>query len=455
MSGARRLARVLAGGCAGLALAAAAQTGDLAQAFMRAQGFDPSFRAAQQEHAAAQQALPLARASLLPSVGLSVSDAWVSGSRTAPNLFGQTVTSPLDYRAPQKALTVRQPLFNQEARVRVQQATTQLAAADAVLAVRTQELLDRLGQAWLQRLLARDTLEISDAQLRALQGQRQQAQRRLDLGDGTRPELALAEAELALAQSLQTEALNQLAVAELALAQIVGPAGAAGTTVPADPSPPAGMSPLPPVEASALDAWMEQAERGSPALAARRQAIELARWGIERARAGHYPRLDIVGTLSKGSNESVSTLNQTTLQRSLSVQLNLPLYSGGAVDAGVAQALAEQERAQAELDAERQRVQADLQRYLLAAASGTRRLAAQRQNLDAQRLALEGARKSEAAGVGTRTDILRAELRVAEALRDQARARYEQLLALLRLQARAGVPPAEVARLLDQALATP
>jgi hypothetical protein len=87
------------------------------------------------------------------------------------------------------------------------------------------------------------------------------------------------------------------------------------------------------------------------------------------------------------------------------------------------------------------------------ASSAARRQAAQQQSLDANLLALEGARKTEAAGVGIVTDILRAELRVAEVRREQSRTRYEQLLALLRLQARAGVPPAGVARMLDQALA--
>jgi protease secretion system outer membrane protein len=426
MKAASLLLRVAAFCMAGLAVSAAAQTGELGQAFGRALAYDPTYRAAQQERASALQAVPLARAGLLPSIGLSVSDAWVSGSRTAPNLFGQQVTSPLDYRAPQKALTVRQPLFNQEARVRTQQAAVQVAYADAVLAVRTHELLDRLGQAWLQRLLARDALQIADVQLRALEGQRQLA----------RPEVALADAELGLARVQRTEALNQLAVAELALVQITGPSLAEPAAQGGDSPTNAELPALPALDASQLDAWLQWADRDSPALAARRYGVELARWGIERAKAGHYPRLDLVGSISKGSNESVSTLNQTTSQRSLSLQLNLPLYSGGS-----------------ELDAERLRVQADLQRYLLAASSAARRQAAQQQSLDANLLALEGARKTEAAGVGIVTDILRAELRVAEVRREQSRTRYEQLLALLRLQARAGVPPAGVARMLDQALA--
>jgi protease secretion system outer membrane protein len=446
------LLRLTASCLAGLAVSAAAQTGELGQALGRALAYDPTYRAAQQERASALQAVPLARAGLLPSIGLSVSDAWVSGSRTAPNIFGQQVTSPLDYRAPQKALTVRQPLFNQEARVRTQQAAVQVAYADALLAVRTHELLDRLGQAWLQRLLARDALQIADVQLRALEGQRQLAQRRLDLGDGTRPEVALAGAELGLARVQRSDALNQLAVAELALTQITGPTLAEPAAQVGDSPVNAELPVLPAIDASQLDAWLQWADRDSPALAVRRYGVELARWGIERAKAGHYPRLDLVGSISKGSNESVSTLNQTTSQRSLSVQLNLPLYSGGSVDATVTQALADQERAQAELDAERLRVQADLQRYLLAASSAARRQAAQQQSLDANLLALEGARKTEAAGVGIVTDILRAELRVAEVRLEQSRTRYERLLALLRLQARVGLPAAAVARLLDQAL---
>lgn len=452
MSPALHLLRGVAAVGTCMALAAGAQTGDFTQALGRALSYDPTYRAAVQERTAALQAVPLARAGVLPSLGLSVSDAWVNGLRNAPNLFGQQVTTPLDYRAPQKSLTFRQPLFNQEARVRLQQADVQVAYADAVLAVRTQDLLDRLGQAWLQRLLAREALQIADTQLRALEGQRQLAQRRLDMGDGTRPEVALAGAELALAQVQRTEALNQLAVAELALGQITGPAA---TPLDASATDDATAGPLPAMDAAQLEAWQQWAERESPAIAARRLGVDLARWSVERARAGYYPRLDLVGTLSKGRNESVSTLNQSTTQRSISVQLNMPLLTGGSVEATVAQAVADQDKAQAELEAERLRVQADLQRYLLAASSGERRLQAQQQSLDANLLALEGARKTEAAGVGIAADVLRAELRVAESRRDQARARYEQLLAVLRLQLRAGVPPASVARTVDLSLARP
>lgn len=426
----------------------AACAGAFQQAFDAAQQNDPTYRAARHELASAAQNVPMARAGLEPNVSLSLSDARVTGSRTADNFLGQEVTTPLDYRSPQTTLSVRAPLLNMEATQRYRQALVQLEYAQTLFAVRTHELLERLGQAYLQRLFAEQGVQLARSQLAGIREQRQLALRRFELGDGTRPEVRQAEADLALAQVQLADAEYQLATARLALAQITGP-----TPIPLQPVTDTHV--MPPLAPASLEYWMEQAEARNPAVLARRHAVELARLGVARARAGHYPRIDLVGSISKGRNDSVSTLNQALSQRSIGVQLNLPLYSGGYVDASVLQAMAEQDKAQAELDAELQRVSAELNRAFLTVATGADRLAAQYQALQASRLVREGASKSVAGGIGITADVVRADVKVAETTRDLARAHHEQVLARLRLYARSGKAPEEIVQILDGLLSTP
>lgn len=429
-------------------LCATAQAGAFLRAYDGAVNNDPTYRAARQALASSVQGVPIAQAALRPNLALSVSDAWTTGSRTSPDFLGRPVTSPLDYRSPQQTLSLRAPVLNLDATQRVRQARIQLAMAETVLLARRHELLDRLGQAYLQRLFALQNQQVARGQVVDAAEQRQLALRRFELGDGTRPEVQAAEAGLALARAQARESDDQLATASLALAQITGLAD-----VPVEPLDDSFVAPQP-VPAS-LAAWLEQAAATNPDIIARRAAVDLARAGVARAEAGHYPRIDLVASVSKGRNESVSTLNQAVSQRSVGVQLNLPLYSGGIVGASVAQALAEQEKALAELEAEQLGVNADISRLYRVVETGAVRQQAQQQVLEANRLALEGARRTAAGGAGIRADVVRAQAKVTEALRDLAKLRYEQLLALLRLHSRAGSAPDEIVRLIDGAMSAP
>ncbi len=441
------LRRVLIAAALGT-VAAHGYAGSFLQAYEGAVANDPSYRAARQALASTEQGVPIARSNLLSNLSLSISDARVTGSRTSPNFLGQSVSTPLDYRSPQQTLSWRAPLLNVEAWQRVRQAQAQVAVAESVLLTRRHELLDRLGQAYLQRLFTLQNQEVARSQVETAQEQRQLALRQFELGDGTRPEVRTAEANLALAQVQLLEAENQHANATLVLAQITGL-----SSLPVQLLADSFVAPRP-VPAS-LDGWMEQARTSNPDVVARQRAVEVARVGVDRAGAGHYPRLDLVASVSKGRNESVSTLNQAVSQRSIGLQLNVPLYSGGLVEASVAQALADQEKAQAELEAELLSVNADIQRLFLTVQNGLEKLRAQQQVLDAGLLVLEGARKSVAGGVGIRADIVRAQSKVTEALRDRARFRYEQVLALLRLHSRAGTVPEDIAQLMDTVLSEP
>ena len=428
---------------------AASWAGDFQKAFEAAQSADATYQAARAELAAARQNLPLARAGLLPNVAFSASDAKVEGYRTAPNLFGQQITSPLNYRAPVQTLSLRYPLFNREASQKVELARLEVANAEALFAARSADLVDRLANAYLQRLLTEHAVSAARAQLDATAMQRTMARRRFDLGEGTRPDLVDAEATLEMAAVLLREAQDQRASAALALQQVTGlpPVLAAVSTDGFAPRP------LPGGTAGARDRLMdllEQADSQNPSIAARQYAVAVAEAAAARNEAGHYPRLDLVASASQTRNESLSALNQSAYQRSLGLQFNLPLYSGGSVSASVTQALAERDKTLAELTAERQSVARDVTRFYASVQSGAAKIAAQQKAVDSGALALDAARKSVAAGLATQTDAALAQRKLAQTRREMAQTVYEYLLVRTRLLLRIGQElPAVVADLDD------
>ncbi len=420
---------------------------ELRQTFELALQNDATYQAARAELASNLQNLPMARAGLRPTLSLSVSDAKVEGSRTIDNPPFASVTQPLDYRAPARSLNLRAPLFNREAAKKIELAQAQEQYALALLRVRQAELADRLAKAWLDALLADHVLAASQAQVLATQAQGEIARRRLSLGEGTRPEVADAAStlETARVQAVEAQVLRDLAV--LTVNQIAGQDARPSATPGQPPTSPA----LPPITSS-LGQLLAQAETDSANLAARRFAVQAAQAAVERARSGHYPRLDLVASLTQSSNESLSAVNQSATQQSLGLQLNVPLYSGGAVSAGVTQALADQTRAEAELSAEQQTLARDVTRLYFAVSNGSGKLAALQTAVDAATLNLEAAQKGLASGFTTQWEIAQARRKLAQARQEWAQGTQELLLAGLRLRLRTGEDPAMAMDRLDAAL---
>jgi protease secretion system outer membrane protein len=424
-----------------LAPAPAFAAGAFATAFDAARANDAAYRAARHELEAGEELVPIARAGLLPTVTASYSESRVRGERE----YAPPRPEDLDYRNPVFALQLRAPLFNLEAYSRYAAAQAQTEGARARFAAGGRELLDRLGLAYVQRLFAEETLALARVQVDALETQTTIARRRLGAGEGTRTELADAEASLASARAERIAAEDQRELTQRALARITGSEALALRALPAH------AAPLLPAT-RALSEWIALAREHNPTLATREREIEALEHEIRRNRAGHYPRVDLVASAVNAENESISTLDQETRQYSVGVQVNIPIYAGGGVDASVRRAAAELARAQARLDDDLQSLQLDVERQFRTIESGRARLAALDDAVASSELALQGARRGQSAGVFSSADVLDALRRHHSARRDAAQARHELLIARIRLQALAGIAEEEIVADVDRLL---
>jgi protease secretion system outer membrane protein len=201
-----------------------------------------------------------------------------------------------------------------------------------------------------------------------------------------------------------------------------------------------------------LGDWLEMAVRQSPTLKARERYVEAARLGVRRQFAGHLPRVDVVSSLSRSESDSINTIGQTQTLRSVGVQLTIPLFSGGGVDASVKQAEARRQQAEEDSRNEREAIEVDVQRYFQAIGNGTQKILAYKTAVDSTALAWQGAQRSLDMGLGTMNDIADAQTAHFTAQRDLVQARIDQLISLVRLKVRAGVPFAEVTADLDNLL---
>jgi protease secretion system outer membrane protein len=334
------------------------------------------------------------------------------------------------------------PIFNYDAISGYRQAQVQTEVAEENYRSQGSDLIDRLATAYLQVLLSDEGSRLAAVQVKSLESQFTQFAQRQERGEGTRVQVAQSQASLDVARARLLEAQDQADLSRRQLARLTGVPG--GTMPPlAEDATPVRVFP------DRMGDWLEMAVRQSPSLKARERNIEVARLGVRRQYAGHLPRLDLVSSLSRSESDTTNTIGQTQTLRSVGVQLSIPLFSGGGVDASVKQAEARREQAEEDSRNERESVEVDVQRHFQAIANGAQKIQAYKTAVESTALAWQGARRSLELGLGTVNEIADTQSAHFAARRDLVQARIDQLLSLVRLKIRAGVPFAEVTSELD------
>ncbi|MDD2176175.1 TolC family outer membrane protein [Acidovorax sp. D2M1] len=420
--------------CVAILAVAPACAMDLQEAYEAALLQDATTRAARAGLQASDERINQAKAQRYPSVSMSAGYQRNNLDRMQPNLLGQEVTVNDRYPSRNTTLTVRQPLYRKTIAVTIEQAQAQRNDVEAGLQKETQNLAVRVTEAYTQILFARDQLAFIDAQKAATSTQLDAALKQFAGGSGTRTDIDEAQARLDMALAQELEARQQQGFAQRQLALLINaPVSlAALRSLAVDLlttwSPPS----------SSIEDWLTQAESRSPELGQLRARLETARLEVDKASAGHMPTLDAVAQWSRSDSENVTSPATRYLNRTIGVQLSVPLYSGGYVSAAMREAVARRIQAEELLEAARRDLALRITIEYRNVTEGRVRVAALEQaERSAERLA-QSSRKSMHGGVRTLVDVFNADQKKAQAQRDLARARYEMLVAYVRLQALAG-----------------
>lgn len=407
---------------------------DLTQALEAARRHDAKYRVALHELEASREARIQSRAGLLPELSLASSAYRNHLDRQYPGARDEVVKTSQTYDSNNVTLQLRQALFNKDALALARRGDAQTRLGEQVFLARSDELVLRLVEAYSKVLLAQEQVRLADAQVQALQEEAQANERLFARGEGTRTDVLESQSGLDLALARRIEAGNAQADALAGLRDVVGPSVALDTVRRLESS----RFEFQPLLPDSLQAWQELANQGNAQIAANRIAVEIAREDLARADAGHWPRVDLVGSLGRSRSDSVNTLGQRNDQASVGIQVQLPLYSGGRINSAQRQSIANVAKAEADLDDVIRTTSLSLQTAFTALYSGSRRIAALQKALDSGIAQVEATRKSVDGGVRIRLDVLRAQQQVSQTARDLAQARFEHALAWLKLKSLAG-----------------
>jgi outer membrane protein len=414
--------------CAGLPAHAAEDMLDVYDAGLRN---DPRFHAARYDYQAALQRVPQARAELLPQISMDARQ-----SRTDQNILEREQPA---FGIGRSRFTTRtwqfqasQPLFRYASWVQLEQSHAVVRQAFAVYTASEQELILRAAALYLNVLAARDRVTLGEAELAAVGRQLElvQAQRRGGLAPIT--DEYEAEARYRSVEADLIEANYAFDDAYQALREL---AGDAVTSV----YPLRAGIPLLPPEPVDLNEWVGRATEQNLQLLARTAAVEVAEQETRRIRAAHYPTVELVASTGNtdvgGAVTGGASNTDTTV---VGVQLNVPLYNGGIVQARAREADMTFERVKQEKILQHRVVMRETRGAFQGVMSAIERVRALEASLTSQQSAVEGRQRGFRSGVYTLLDLLNSERELYATERDLARARYEYLLNLLQLKRQAG-----------------
>lgn len=403
---------------------------DLIEIYKAALNSDPIYQAAVSTRLSQREAIPQSVAALLPNIS-----AQANVSNNYQNISQLPTTGQpngiSNFQSQGYNISFRQPLINFNDWLAVKQANNAGKQADLTLAAAAEDLIFRVATAYFNVLSAQDTLQLAKAEKDADNKQLNQAQKRVQVGLDALT--SVYEAKAAYDKSLATEisAENTLRNNQEALRQLTrqtySSIKAFTKNIPLQ-------SPLP----NNIEQWITAATQNNLTLMAARYGVEVAREKIKMQASGHLPSLSIIGNYGKTDtfNNVPSSLNKNG--GTLGVELDVPIFAGGAVSSKTRQAQYDFQTVSANLDNIYRLLIINTRQKFNDVLADISKIKAEKQAIKSAQLSLDSTEESYKAGTRTVVDVLIAQQNLYDAKRIAASDQYNYLLDTLLLKQAAG-----------------
>jgi len=386
---------------------------------------DAELKIAESKYLSAAAALPLAISIRRPQVNLS-GQAGILESDSS--LVSANTTNSYGF-----SLNLTQNIYNAETIAQVDVAEAQVAKALADLEASRQDLILRVAERYFDILAAEDNVEFAIAERTSIARQLEQAQKRFEVGLIAITDVHEAQArhDSAVAQELLAE--NLLENAFQALQVIIAQAPSKNLAQLGDklklniPAP------------SSSAKWVEMALQNNRSLISSLAALKAARHNREKAGGSDNPTVDFNASYSDTEFDDDSLGSYDQNQINLSIQLKMPLFTGGRISAEKEQAEAEYQSARNATLLQKRLASQQTRVAYLGLVSGISQVKALRQALSSSNTALEATEAGFEVGTRTSVDVLISLRETYGARRDYASARYDYLINILKLKQAAGL----------------
>lgn len=384
---------------------------------------DQIIQAAAQTYQAEAEAMPQARAALLPTI--AVTSGATAFNSNDPSKKGNSWTG--------YGLSINQPIFQINVWSKLSQAKDTVKKAFANLADAKQTLLLRVSKQYFNVLKTQDNLNFAKAAQKAFAKQLEQASQRYKVGLIAITDVLNAQAahDNSYAQVIAAE--NELANARELLRVIVGK-----NIINLAPLKPI-INFTPPIPANTKK-WVQLAYEKNWALQAARYDLAIAKKQIQENRAANYPTVALTSNVHRGKNYSASptSLNKST-DRNVGIVLNMPLFSGGSVISKTRQASYRYEAAKDTYQGKSRTTESDTRQAYNGVVTQLSQIKALKQAVISNKSALKATQAAYDAGTRTIVDVLNAQSSLINAEKNYAAARYTYIAQSLQLKQATGI----------------
>lgn len=286
---------------------------------------------------------------------------------------------------------------------------TVLATRNNLIAVE-QNILLRAVASYMGVLQASEFVALRNNNVRLLTQELRAARDRFEVGEVTRTDVALAEAQLAQARSGLAGAEGDLLRAVEEYRNAVGRKPSSLSQPPQLPS-----------ISNSLDTAKALAVRQHPAILAAQRQVAAADLLVKAGEAAMYPSVSVNGSYGLTDTFNSQAYSHTG---SVGVSVGQTLYGGGSLSSGVRKGMAQRDAQRANLHVVSKNIQQEVGNAYANLASARAVLEASDRQIRAARVAFSGVREEATLGARTTLDVLDAEqsLLDAESARVSARA---------------------------------
>jgi outer membrane protein len=405
---------------------------------------DPTYKAAEYSYLADKELKVQGRAALLPSITLSGSTNW--------NEYYQNKELQQQYNSFSTSARVTQPLFRLDTWFQYRQSKSLTDAAEADFAFEQQNLLVRTAELYFGVLRAIDNLNAAISEEKAIKKQLDQAKQRFEVGLSAITGVQEAQLAFDLSKASRIRTEGSLYSARESLNALIGreifSLNELGDGLLIDlPTP------------SSKEKWVELALENNYQLKAAYLRKKAAKSSARSVASNHLPKIDIVGSQSESETNQFNyegfnidgqgiPVPSVTGRRNYAIQLSMPLFQGGAVNSRRKQAYSQYERANENTLFTERRIIQEVRSQFSNVLTLVANVNAQKQAVISATSALEATQVGYRVGTRNVVDLLQAEKNLYSAEKNLANAKYDYILANLRLGLASGtITPADIVKI--------
>jgi len=438
---------------------------NLLDVYRLAKDGDPTFLASEAGTLASSERVNQSMAGLLPQISASASysksDSESEGSSSAlltpndpsvpPVVVPNESASESDTTSKSYRISLSQEIYNHATWLSLRQSEKRELQAKINHEGSKQDLIVRAAESYFNVLAAQDSVAFSKAETEAVSKELAQTKQRFDVGLIAITDVHEAQSRYDLAIANQIAAQNGLDNSHELLQQITGQYHYDLLTLKED-------IPLRNPDPEDIKEWVKRAESNNISLKASKVGMEIAKKSISISQAGHYPTLDLSASYSDSDSDTdtptrpafdnagqpIGVLSDITSnsQRSgseVSLNLNVPIFSGGRTNSQVEEAQHLYVQASHNLEAERRRAVSLTRSSYLGTVAAVSSVKALKQAVVSAEKSLEATQAGFEVGTRTIVDVLQQTQILFNSKRQYARARYDYVLNILRLKQATGL----------------